>query len=182
MLKRPSSRRNSHHGPVELNLIPILDAMVTLIGFLLFTTSFLAIVSIESPIPQSSADEVQEQAKEKPLHLTLTFRPKDVEIWSPFGKIEPKAIAYTAEGQPDTKGIHEALLEIKKKFPLETSVVIVPLVGTLYDSLVSIMDCMRAIEPTDPSIYIKNEKTGVDEPIKSLFPKIVFGNLLSGDS
>jgi hypothetical protein len=156
--------------------------MVTLIGFLLFTTSFLAIVSIESPIPQSSPGEVQDQLKEKPLQLTVTLREKDVEIWSPFSKIEPKAVAYTADGNPDTKAIHEALLEIKKKFPKENSIVIVPRSGTLYDNLVSLMDCMRTIEPTDPSIFLKNEQTGNDEPTRVLFPKIVFGNLLSGDS
>jgi biopolymer transport protein ExbD len=156
--------------------------MVTLIGFLLFTTSFLAVVSIESPLPQASPEEVIQQIKEKPLQLTVTLREKDVELWSPFQKIKPQAIAYTPDGQPDAKAIHEALLEIKKQFPQENSVVIVPRTNTLYDSLIGLMDCMRTVEPSDPSIYIKNEKTGIDEPLKTLFPKIVFGNLLSGES
>jgi hypothetical protein len=43
------------------------------------------------------------------------------------------------------------------------------------------MDSVRTLEATDPPIYTKNEKTGNDEPMKSLFPKIIFGNLL-GDS
>jgi len=183
VLKRPSSRRNSHQEQIELNLVPILDTMVTLIGFLLFTTSFLALVSIESLLPQSSPEEVQQrvQNKEKPLQLTLTMRPKDVEIWSPFSKIEPKAILNTAEGEPDLKGIHEALLEIKKTFPNETSVVLVPTKEAHYESLITLMDAARTMEKTDPPIYLKNEQTGLDEPIKSLFPKVVFGNLL-GDT
>jgi hypothetical protein len=155
--------------------------MVTLIGFLLFTTSFLVLVSIESPIPQASPNEVQEQLKEKPLQLTLTLREKDVELWSPFSKISPKAIANNPDGQLDLKAIHEALLEIKKQFPQETSIVLVPRVGTLYDHLISLMDALRTIEGTDPPLYGKNEKTGIDEPIKALFPKIIFGNLMTDE-
>ena len=181
MFKRPSSRRHSENHSAELPLVPILDTMVTLIGFLLFTTSFLGIVSIESPLPQASPDEVKEQIKEKPLQLTLTLREKDVEIWSPFSKIEPRAILNSQDGMPDTKSIHEALLEIKKKFPQESSAVIVPQKDTNYDGLVALMDAIRSIENTDPPLFLKNENTGIDEPIKTLFPKIVFGNLL-GDS
>jgi biopolymer transport protein ExbD len=180
VLKRPSSRRNSHQEQIELNLVPILDTMVTLIGFLLFTTSFLSLVSIESQLPQSSPSEVQQQMKDKqkPLQLTLSMRPSDVEIWSPFEKITPKAIPNTKEGMPDAKAIHEALLEIKKKFPTETSVVVIPIKTAPYDVLISLMDAARTLEKTDTTIFIKNEKTGLDEPIKALFPKVVFGNLL----
>lgn len=181
MLKRPTSRRKSHSEGIELNLVPILDTMVTLIGFLLFTTSFISIVSIESNLPQASSEEVKEQIKEKPLQLTLSFREKDVEIWSPFKKIEPKAILNTKEGDPDAKAIHDALVEIKKKFPKEQNVVVVPKVGTSYDNLIGLMDALRTLEPSDPPIYGKNEKTGLDEPLKLLFPKIIFGNLL-GDT
>ena len=181
MLKRPSARNKAHKEGVELNLVPILDTMVTLIGFLLFTTSFLAIVSIESPLPQASPEEVKEKILEKPLQLTLTLREKSVEIWSPFNKIELKSIPHTPEGEINLKAIHEALIEVKKSFPSETQIVLVPHSKTSYDVLISLMDTIRTLDPTDPSIFIKNEKTGVDEPSKSLFPKVVFGNLL-GDT
>lgn len=178
MFKRPSSRRKSHHGPPEINLIPILDTMVTLIGFLLFTTSFLSIVAIESPLPQSSEASVADQIKEKPLQLTLTLREKDVEVWSPFAKIETKKIPHSQPGQPDTKAIHEALIEVKKKFPDEQTAVIVPEKDTTYDTLIGVMDVVRTLEASDPPIYLKNQKTGLDEPLKNLFPKVIFGNLL----
>lgn len=181
MFKRPSSRRKSHATGIELNLVPILDTMVTLIGFLLFTTSFLVLVSIESPIPLASPTEIQEQLKEKPLQLTLTVRKNDIELWSPFSRIPPKAIANDSKGEFDLKAIHEALLEIKKQFPQETSIVLVPRVNTLYDHLIGLMDALRSIEATDPPLYAKNETTGVDEPIKTLFPKIVFGNLMTDE-
>ena len=77
----------------------------------------------------------------------------------------------------DTQAIHSFLLDVKKKFPQESTAVIMPHGGAIYETLVSLMDTVRTIERTDPPIYVKNEKTGVDEPIKTLFPKIVFGNL-----
>ena len=181
MFKRPSSRRNSHQEQEELPLVPILDTMVTLIGFLLFTTSFLGIVAIESPLPQASTEEMQEKLDEKPLQLTLTLREKEVEIWSPFSKIEPKVIQNNDKGQPDNKLIHEALIEIKRKFPTEITAVIVPHKDSPYDQLIALMDNIRTMEPSDPPLYLKNEKTGIDEPAKTLFPKVIFGNLL-GDT
>jgi biopolymer transport protein ExbD len=178
LFKRPSSRRKSGTEEIDVNLVPILDTMVTLIGFLLFTTSFLSLVSIESLLPQASPDEVEEKIKEKPLQLTLTVRPKEIEIWSPFGKIPSKTISNTPDGTFDTKNIHDFLVEVKKQFPKEINIVLVPTSSTEYDRLILLMDSLRTMEPSDPPIYVKNEKTGLDEPIKSLFPKIVFGNLL----
>jgi len=181
VFKRPSSRSRSNHESLELPLVPILDTMVTLIGFLLFTTSFLGIVAIESPLPQSSPEEVKEQIKEKPLQLTLTFKEKEVLLWSPFNKIPSRSIPHSAQGEPNIKAIHDALLDVKKQFPKESSVVFMPNKDATYDNLVAIMDSVRTLEPSDPPIYLKNETTGVDEALKYLFPKVIFGNLL-GDS
>jgi biopolymer transport protein ExbD len=181
LLRRPSSRRKTKAEGFALNLVPILDTMVTLIGFLLFTMSFLAVVSIESPFPQSSAETNKKKLQEKPLQLTVSLSEKDMEIWSPFEKIPSKKIPNTAEGQPDVLAMHQHLLTIKQKFPAETSVVIVPYAGSNYDQMISVMDGMRTIEKTDPPIFAKNAQTGTDEVVKALFPNVVFGNLL-GDS
>lgn len=181
MLKRPSSRRKSKTEQIELNLVPILDTMVTLIGFMLFTTSFLSIVSIESPFPQASTQEVEEKLKEKPLQLTVTLRENEIEVWSPFERIAPKKIPHAAPGLPNVRGLHEALLSVKQQFPHETKVVIVPTPTTNYDTLISMMDSIRGIEPTDPPIFAKNPTTGNDQAVKFLFPEVIFGNLL-GDS
>jgi hypothetical protein len=59
--------------------------------------------------------------------------------------------------------------------------VLVPYAGASYDTLIAVMDAVRLVEPGDSPIYAKNEKTNVDEAVKTLFPDIVFGNLL-GDT
>jgi len=180
MLKRPSARRKTTRE-IQLNLVPILDAMVTLIGFLLFTMSFLSLVSIETPFPIASSEINQKKLKEKPLQLTVSLRENDVRIWTPFDKFEPKTIPYLEEGKPDVPGLHLALIEIKKLFPTETQIVLAPYAGTSYDILIAVMDGLRAIEKTDPPIFMDNKETGNQELVKALFPDIVFGNLL-GDS
>ncbi len=181
MLKRPSSRRKSHSEGIELNLVPILDTMVTLIGFLLFTTSFLAIVSIESPLPISSTEEVMEKLKEKPLQLTVAINEGTTEIYSVSDKIPRKSIPNTAEGAVDLKALHEGVIEVKKQFPSEETVVLAPKAGIAYETIITVMDALRGLEPTDPPIYRKNTRTGVDEPAKGLFTNVIFGNLLTGD-
>lgn len=180
MLKRPSSRRKTARAEITLNLVPIIDAMVTLVGFLLFTTAFLAIVSIESPFPQMSKDSIEKSLKdnEHPLQLTLSLREKDSEIWSPFAKIPPKIIPNTATGSPDDKAIHEALIAVKQQFPEETKIVFVPHAAVSYDTMIVVMDAMRVVLPTDPPLFKKNKVTGNDEVIKSLFSDVIFGNLL----
>ncbi len=178
MLNRPSTRRKGSHKQIELNLVPILDTMVTLIGFMLFTMSFLSLVSIESPVPVVSPAEQEEKLKERPLQLTMSLQEKGIQIWSPFQKVESKNIPYLPDGAPDFKAIHDHLVSIKQKFPTESKIVFAPLKDSNYELLVMLMDITRALEPTDPAIFVKNAQTGVDVPIKTLFPEIVYGNLL----
>jgi biopolymer transport protein TolR len=182
MLKRPtSSSRRRGSKEINLPLVPIIDTMVTLIGFLLFTMSFLSLVTIESPFPTASTADVKEKLKEKPLQLTLSLNPQEAEVWSPFDRIASKRIPNIAPGQPDIPAIHAALVEVKQKFPTESRVVLVPFAGASYDTLIVAMDSIRLLEATDPPIFVKNPATGNDEPAKALFPEVIFGNLL-GDT
>ena len=101
MFKSPSSRRRTQNSGITLNLVPILDAMVVLIAFLLFTMAFLQIVSIETPFPTANAapDEV---IKEKPLQLSLTVQPENVTIWSPFIEGIERTIPNPSTGKTST--------------------------------------------------------------------------------
>lgn len=181
MFKRPSSRRKTSQEGININLVPFMDALVTLIGFLLFGMAFLALTHVESSFPETSAEQVQEKLKEKPLQLTISLRENEVEIWSPFDKVEAKKIPHTPEGKPDFKTIHDTLLTVKKDFPAERKIVIAPHAQTNYDTLIAVMDSIRLIEATDPPLFWKNPASGNDEQLKQLFPDVIFGNLL-GDS
>lgn len=187
-MNRPSGRRKSDHAHIELNLVPMMDTFVTLIGFLLYTMAFLAFVSVESPLPMASPTEMAEKLKEKPLQLTVSVREKDIQIWSAFDKIPSKVIpnipdekAISKTGLPDLKTVHETLLKIKQQFPNENKVVIAPAGSINYETIINSMDAIRLLEQTDPPIYVKNKTTSVDEPVKMLFPDVIFGNILGSD-
>ena len=178
-MNRPSTRRRPRADAINLNLVPILDAMVTLIAFLLFSMSFLEIVSIETPFPFSSQKEMDEKLKTKPLQLTLTFRDFDVEVWSPFDSSVRKTFPNLMPGQPDIKMVHDYLVKTKQRFPQEKQIVIVPFGGANYDTLISVMDSVRLLDAGDPPVYSLDKVTGTEVLLKLLFPEIVFGNLLS---
>ena len=175
MLRRPSARRKSaHKGEIELNLVPMLDALVTLIAFLLFTMSFLAIVSVDSPLPYSTPELTKELMKKRPLQLTLDISPDHVEVSSPFNLIPKKLITNNPDGKPDLYTLHTFLVEVKLKFPHESAAVFHPHTGTTYDVLIALMDTVRLLDKTDPAVIVPNPKTGVNEIQKMLFNDIVF--------
>lgn len=181
MLKRPSTRRHSQPHEIQINLVPMLDALVTMISFLMYTMAFLSLTMIESPLPIVSNEANQIQLKDRPLQLTLSIGEKDVLVWSPFELIPQISIPHLADGAIDLLKLHEKLIEVKSKFPTEDKIIIVPKASTSYDQIVTVLDAARNLEKTDPLITVKNEKTGVQEQVQKLFPDTIFGNLLGGD-
>jgi len=181
MLKRPSSRSKSKGEQINLNLVPMMDTFVTLISFLLYTMAFLSMVMVETPLPTANPSEVAEKLKEKPLQLTVSFRKDETEIWSPFQKIAAKKIKNLPDGELDLKTLHDSLVAIKQKFPNENQVVLAPTGGMSYENIIASMDVIRILDAVDPPIFVKNATTGIDEPLKQLFPSVVFGNILGSD-
>jgi len=180
MLKRPSSRRHSSPQEIQINLVPMLDALVTMISFLMYTMAFLSLSMIESPLPIVSSEENAQQLKDRPLQLTLTIGDRDVLLWSPFELIPQTSVPNRKDGAIDLLKLHEKLVEIKQKFLKETKIIIVPGSDTPYEAIVAVLDAARSLDRTDPVLSIRNEKTGVQEQVKRLFPETVFGNLLGG--
>ena len=185
MLKRPSSRRNSANATIELNLVPILDALVTLISFLLFSTAFLSIVALDTPAPLlAPADEQIEKLKEKPLQLTAYVQQNRIVISDWSGSRENHSIPSvpdekSGELRYDVEKLHQTLLEIKGRHPLETKLILKPEGGVAYESIVLIMDAARMIEKTDAPLLKKDPATGADVPETKLFPEVIFGNIMS---
>jgi biopolymer transport protein ExbD len=181
VLKRPSSRRRSDNAEISLNLVPMLDALVTMIAFLMYTMAFLSLTMIESPLPMVSSEANLQQLKEPVLQLTLTVNENDLLLWSPFDRISQITIPNKEDKSPDLLKLHETLIGIKQKFPVENKIILVPKSTTSYDLIVSVIDAAKNLTKTDPVLVVKNEKTGVEEQAKYLFGEVVFGNLLGDD-
>lgn len=182
MIRKPSTRRKADKEPVHVNLVPLLDALITIISFLMATMSYFIITSISSPVPLVAQEEQAKKLNEKPLQLTLSVGAENIRIWSPFQRIEAKTFENTPEGLPDFNSIHEYLLEIKNKFPEERQIVVSPHAELTYDVLIALMDVVRLIDKTDSPVFLKDPQSGVDVQTEDLFPEIVFGNLLGGSS
>ena len=126
----------------------------------------------------ASTEDIEAESKPKPLQLTLSVNETTSKIWSPFNRVESVDIPHIKGKTPDVAGIHRSLLKIKNQFPREEKIVLVPAGTVSYDALVSIMDTVRLLEKSDPPLFAKNPKTGIDEQVTRLFPQIIFGNLL----
>lgn len=180
MLKRPSQRRKSKaQGEVDLPLVPIMDAFVTLIAFLLLVTSLLAVTLIDTPVPVVSSLPDDDKKDTKPLMLTLRVEQEGLKLSSAFRRIPEQQFPKIDKGY-DVDKLHEALVAIRQQFPLEKNVVFMPAGDIKYNDLVQIMDAVRLLLKTDPPFYVKGED-GVDKPDPYLFPNVVFGNVLSGN-
>lgn len=180
MLKRPTLRRRSQPKEVGINLVPMLDTLVTLIAFLLYSMTFLAIVSIDSPVPINSEEKIDQKLESRPVQLTLTVNADESVIWSPFNRVERVTVPHE-DGKPDVNAIHAALVRVKERYPKERQLVLAPHPGISYDHIVALMDSAAKMAAGDTPIYVKDEATGVDQVEENLFPEIVFGNLL-GDN
>lgn len=179
MLKRPSSRRRSRGiSEIDLPLVPIMDAFVTLIAFLLLATSLLAVTLIDTPVPVVSTAP-EEKLKEKPLALTVTIEQEQIKISSQFNRIKPQNFPKVDKDYAFDK-IHEAMIQIKQQFQAEQNVVFMPVGDVKYDDLVKLMDAVRLITKTDPPMFTKDPATGVDKPETFLFSNVIFGNVVSG--
>lgn len=180
MLRKPSKRRSGRRlEDIELPLIPIMDAFVTLIAFLLLATSLLAVTLIDTPVPVVS-NEPEEKMKEKPLALQLKIGKDELALSSQFyPKIRqtfPKV-----EKDYDLLKLHEALVQIRLQFPKDKSIVFNPDAEVKYDDLVKLMDASRLLLKTDPPLPNYVDKEGVDRVEQYVFPNVVFGNVISGN-
>lgn len=179
MLKKPSQRRSSRGiQEIDLPLIPVMDAFVTLIAFLLLVTSLLAVTLIDTPVPVVSTLP-DEPNKEKPLMLQLRIEPDKLILSSAFERI-PKQEFPKVDKNYDTEKLHQALVGVRQQFPKERTIVYLPAAEVKYDEIVQLMDATRLLAKTDPALPTVKDANGVDRVEQHLFPTVVFGNVISG--
>jgi biopolymer transport protein ExbD len=178
MLRRPSKRRSSKGiQEIDLPLVPVLDAFVTLIAFLLLATSLLAVTLIDTPVPVVSNEPPPKD--EKPLGLQLKIEQDKLILSSQSGFVPKQEFPKVDKGY-DVAKLHDALIAVRQKFPKEQNIVYLPAADVKYDDLVQLMDATRLLSKTDPANPPVKDKDGVDRIDPFLFPTVVFGNVISG--
>lgn len=176
MLKVPTSRKRKK-GEEKLNLVPIMDSVFIFIFFLLMSASFLKIYEIGSPIPIISEKEPPPQ-KKQPLALALTLETNQIILSRGVPSKEITRFKRQPDGQFDYEAIHATLIDLKKRYLDEDSITLEPVGDLTYEEIVKVMDSVRMLKKTDETI-MKTNKEGIDEPLKALFDKIIFSNLMS---
>jgi biopolymer transport protein ExbD len=152
--------------PPKLNLIPILDAIFIFIFFLLMSAQFLDIFEIGSDAPISASSETHPE--KDPLNLTLELSGDTITVKTGINGDIKKKIQYKEISQ-----LNDLLIDIKKDYPKESSVILKPNSGFKYHKIVKVIDHAREIRKPGlvvPSIDDKGRKTASTK----LFDQIIF--------
>jgi len=156
----------------NVNLTPLLDFIVAVIPVLLLSVTFFDYVTLDASLPAfvSSDDRsVSDNSVEK-LGLTVAITDDGFVVGGQGGLLKVNGgettIQKTAKGAYDYLSLNNKILEIKKRFPKEWTVIVVPQSDTKFETLVNTMDATREYIVVDTSGAIKKE---------ILFPDVVVG-------
>ena len=157
-------RRNHaryHEGRDDLNIVPMIDMMVILVFFLIFTAVFSKTNILQMNLPNSSSAAPLDLPKD--LKLEVIIRPDDLVI-NDRNTGPLKTLANTPSGY-DLDGLSEFIRRVKSQYPQMTEATILSGPATTYDTLVQVMDTVRVYQlPVAP--FSKAE----------LFPDISIGD------
>ena len=157
-------RRNHaryHEGRDDLNIVPMIDMMVILVFFLIFTAVFSKTNILQMNLPNNSNAAPLDLPKD--LKLEVIIRSDDLVI-NDRNSGPLKTLANTPTGY-DLDGLSEFIRRVKSQYPQMTEATILSSPATTYDTLVQVMDTVRVYQlPVAP--FSKAE----------LFPDISIGD------
>src|SRR5450631_4474778 len=156
-------RRNHaryHEGRDDLNIVPMIDMMVILVFFLIFTAVFSKTNILQLNLPASSTAVPD---LPKGLKLEVIIRPDDLVV-NDRNSGPLKTLANTASGY-DLENLSEFMRRIKSQYPQMMDATILSGPNITYDALIQVMDTVRVYQlPVAP--FSKAE----------LFPDIAIGD------
>jgi biopolymer transport protein ExbD len=173
----------------ELNLVPLVDIMVNVLIFLVLNFSAMKFSIVPTTLPVSSeeaavaTEQVEEEKKEeKPkLNLTVSITREGFTIAGSGGVLVQgtgPTIPKKSDGTYDYEKLNQLMIDIKKRFPWEQDVIIIPemrlspnttSVDIPYQVIMDTMDAVReAPEPITDS-----NGDGIPDS-KALFSGVIF--------
>ena len=130
--------------PAHLEITAFINLIVVLVPFLLSVSVFTHLAVIDLSLPAQSNDQVQKLDPNKPLKLEVIVRTRWVEVNDKHGgRLIDPPIPNLATG-PDVKTLSATIQAIKLKFPQHDDASVLAEDGIPYDSLVQVMDAVRA--------------------------------------
>ena len=136
---------------------------MVLVPFLLSVAVFTRLAVIDLSLP-AQATGVNEVFKPNDLKLEIVIRPDAIDVGDKIGGLI-KHIPNTAAGY-DVKDLATVVQYVKTKFPDKTEATILAQQNTPYDTLVQVMDAVRAGHALEGRKPVRSE----------LFPNISVGD------
>jgi biopolymer transport protein ExbD len=159
MVRRNHARY--HQGRDDLNIVPMIDMMVILVFFLIFTAVFSKTNILQLNLPANASAAPLDLPKG--LKLEVIIRPDDLVV-NDRNSGPLKVLDNTPAGY-DLDGLSEYMRRVKATYPQMTDATILPGPNVSYDTLVQVMDTVRVYQlPVAP--FSKAE----------LFPDIAIGD------
>jgi biopolymer transport protein ExbD len=149
MVRRNHARY--HQGRDDLNIVPMIDMMVILVFFLIFTAVFSKTNILQLNLPANSNAAVD---LPKGLKLEVIIRPNDLLV-NDRNSGPLKLLENTASGY-DLENLSVFMRQVKSQFPQMTDATILPGPNVSYDTLVQVMDTVRVYQIPAPP-YSKAE-------------------------
>ena len=149
-----------HRGPRDLTIIPMLDVMVILAFFLIFTAVFSRTSILELNLPGPNV------ASKAPLTLELEviLRRGGVQVADRNSGVLQTIPATTAG--PDVVRLSEYLEQVKARFPDKAHATLLVANDVDYDTIVQVMDAVSVRQRMDGRRLVRTE----------LFPQIALGD------
>jgi biopolymer transport protein ExbD len=159
MVRRNHARY--HQGRDDLNIVPMIDMMVILVFFLIFTAVFSKTNILQLNLPANASAAPLDLPKG--LKLEVIIRPDDLVV-NDRNSGPLKVLENTPNGY-DLDGLSEYMRRVKATYPQMTDATILPGPNISYDTLVQVMDTVRVYQVPEPP-FSKAE----------LFPDIAIGD------
>ncbi len=162
---RLAPRQARHHGRYrgrnDLNIVPMLDVMVILVFFLIFTAVFsrTSVLELSLPVPSSDLPPLPPQ-----LELEVVVKLDSITV-ADRGTAPLKVLPAVGRDH-DLTGLTEFLKVVKARYPEKTEATILLAPDVSYDTLVQVMDAVRSFEVTQSGQIVRGE----------LFPRVAVGD------
>jgi len=160
-MKRRLRRRSRLHEPTEINITAFMNLMVILVPFLLITAVFSRITILELNLPAAGSGQAQD---ENPFDLEVIVRENSIDVGDRDGGLI-KRIPALDTGH-DIAQLSELLQQVKARFPEKVDATLLLEADTPYDTLVQVMDKVRAVPVVQAGSVHMAE----------LFPEIAIGD------
>ena len=147
----------------HLEITAFINLIVVLVPFLLSTAVFTRLAVIDLTLPAQSSEKIEKLTGAN-LQLEVVVRVQALEVGDRIGGLIER-IPATATG-PDVRALHTLIEQLKSRFPDKLDATVLAEPDTPYDTLVQVMDAIRAGHMAQGATVVRSE----------LFPNISIGD------